>query len=385
MRAMILACVLLVVAGLQADELETIDGAKVTGKVEAISATGEVTGAGVEPGTKIDALRSIVRDVKPIQVKPKYVLETHGEGRLLVDAVSLANERFTVTLTGGKELVLPLDAVRCVRLEPELSMNSFKEALAHPSADNDRIFVKVDKQIDTFKGLITALDDTELTFEFDKETKKMPRERLHGIVLAQAGEPKNQPATVQLANGSRVVGKVASLAEDELQLELQGGAKASLSLDSVERIEFRSPRLTYLSDLDPVAVKEETIFTPSRPWQRDRSVSGKTLTLGNRSFARGLGVHAKSELTFEVPDGFDLFVVTVGIDAAAQGKGDCDFEVLGDNAKLWSQRIKGTDAPQAVRLELKGAKRLTLRVNTGADFDLGDHADWCDARFLKSK
>jgi hypothetical protein len=376
---------LLLATSLLADELETIDGAKVTGKLTGISATGDVTGEGIPPDTKFDSLRSIVRDVKAVQARPKYILETHGDGRLLIDSIALANDRFTVALSGGKEMVLPLDAVRCVRLEPDLAMASFKEALAHPVADRDRIFIKVEKQIDVVKGLILSLDDAELTVQFDKETRKIPRERLHGIVLAQAGDPKSQPATVQLANGSRVAGKVASLADGELQLELQGGAKALLSLESVERIDLRSTRVAYLSDLEPESVKEETIFTLARPWQRDRSVTGKTLTLGTRTFARGIGVHAKSELTFDVPEGFDLFVATVGIDAGAMGKGDCDFELLDGNRSLWQQRIKGSEAPQAVRVELKGVKRLTLLVNPGADFDLGDHADWCDARFLKSK
>lgn len=386
MRPTVLACLLLIVPTLlSADELETIDGVKLTGKLTGVSAAGDVTGEGIPPGTRFDTLRSIVRDVKGVQARPKFVLETHGDGRLLIDAIELANDRFTVTLSGGKEMVLPLDAVRCVRLEPELQMANFKEALAHPSAEFDRIFVKVDKQIDVVKGLILGLDDAELSFQFDKETRKLPRERLHGIVLAQAGDPKSQPAMVQLANGSRVAGKVTSLAEGELQMELQGGAKAALSLESVERIELRSPRLEYLSDLDPESVKEETIFTLARPWQRDRSVTGKTLTLGARAFARGLGVHSRSELTFEVPEGFDLFVATVGIDSGAGGKGDCEFELLDGNRSIWQKRIKGGDAPEAVRVELKGVKQLTLLVSPGADFDLGDHADWCDARFLKSK
>jgi hypothetical protein len=382
---MLLACLLLFPSLLAADELEAIDGARITGKVASISSSGEVTGEGIPAGTKLDTLQSIIRDVKGVQARPKYILETHGDGRLLVDAIALADDRFTVTLTGGKEMVLPLDAVRCVRLEPDLQMASFKEALAHPSAEFDRIFVKVDKQIDVVKGLILALDDSELTIQFNKQTRQLQREQVHGIVLAQAGEPKLQPASVQLANGSRIVGKVASLANGELQLELPGGAKASLSVESVERISLRSPRVAWLSDLEPASVKEETILTLARPWQRDRSVTGKTLTLGTKAFSRGLGVHSRSELTYEVPDGFDLFVVTVGIDASAGGKGDCQFELLDGNRSLWQQRIKGSDPGQSVSVELKGVKQLTLLVDPGSDFDLGDHADWCDARFLKSK
>lgn len=386
MRWMILASIVFLSSGrLIADEFETIDGARVTGTLESISASGEVAGSGIPAETRLDSLRTIIRDVKPAPAKAKYVLETHGDGRLLVDSVTLADDRFAIVLSGGKEMVLPLDAVRSLRFEPDLNMNSFKEALAHPSPDVDRIFVKVDKQIDAIKGLIVGLDDKELSFEFEKQTRKLPRERLHGIVLAQAGEAKTQPATVQLVNGSRVAGKVAALKDGELQLELPGGAKAELPFDSVERIDLRSQRVSYLSDSDPLTVREETILTAARPWQRDRSVTGKALTLGNRAYSRGIGVHAKSDLVFEVPAGFDLFVATAGIDAGAQGKGDCELEVLGDNRSLWSQRIKGIDAPQPIRVELQGIKRLTLRVNAGADFDLGDHADWCDARFLKSK
>jgi len=126
--------VVLVAANLAADELETIDGARFTGKLEGISGSGEVTGAGIPAGARLDSLRSIARDVKVAPVKPKFILETHGDGRLLVNSVSLSNDRFTVALAGGKEMELPLDAVRCVRLEPDLSMASFKEALSHPAA-----------------------------------------------------------------------------------------------------------------------------------------------------------------------------------------------------------------------------------------------------------
>ena len=88
---------------------------------------------------------------------------------------------------------------------------------------------------------------------------------------------------------------------------------------------------------------------------------------------------------FEVPEGFDLFAAVVGIDAAAGSKGDCEMEILAGDRSLWKSRIKGPDQPQEVKVELGGVKQITLRVEPGADFDFGDHADWCDARFLKSK
>lgn len=366
------------------DELESIDGDRFTGTLQAISATGELSGHGIPAGTRLDSLRSVTRDVKSSEAKAKVVVATLGNGRLLADAVTLADDQFTITLSGGNTVSLSLDAVRCLRLEPDSSsVDTFREALAKPSADQDKIFVKVEKRVDTINGLIVGLDEKELTFEFEGEERKLPRERLYGIVLAQAGKPQSPSAVVQLNNGSRLAGNVVGLDQGQLQLEVLGGTQASLSFDLVARIDVYSSRLAYLSEMEPVEVREEPVLTLAKPWQRDRSVAGKTLTLGGKTFSRGLGVHAKSELVYELPDGFDTFVATVGIDAETQGRGDCEVAVLGDDRPLWKQRVKGNDAPQQVQVSLRGVKRLTLQVLPGADFDLGDHVDWCDARLLK--
>ncbi len=365
------------------EELETIDGTRFTATLQSINSAGDLMGPGIEAGMKLDNLRTIVREVKSNPAKSRYVLETHGSGRLLANEVLLQNDKFTVSLAGGKEMVLPLEAARCLRLEPDLDFSSFNEALAKPSAAQDKIFVKVEKQIDAIAGLVLELTATELTFERDGTEHKLPRDRVHGIVLAQAGEPKLSSATVQLTNGSRLAARITGLQEGELQLELQGGAKAALPFNSVDRIDLRSSRMSYLSDLDPVTVTEAPILGADFPWRRDRSASGKPLTLGTREFSRGIGVHANSELEFEIPTGFTSFVVTVGIDAAGQARGDCEVEILGDDRSLWSQRVRGTEEAKLVQVDLKGARRLMLRVKGGEDYDFGDHVDWADARFLK--
>jgi hypothetical protein len=365
------------------DEFETIDGDRFTGTLQAISSSGELSGSNIPAHTLLDSLRSVVRDVQSSPTKAKVIVETQGGGRLLADAVALSDDKFTITLAGSKAVTLSLDAVRSVRLEPDAKLDAFQAALAQPSADQDKIFVKVEQRVDTINGLIVELNDKELTFEFEGEERKLPRERLHGIVLAQATKPPSPSAMVQLTNGSRLAGKVTGLEQGQLQVEVVGGTTAALSLDSVARIDLRSSRLAYLSDLEPATVREEAVLTLPKPWQRDRSVGGKTLTVGGKTFTRGIGVHAQSELTYEVPDGFDTFVATVGIDAETQGRGDCEVAVLGDDRALWNQRIKATEAPQQVQVSLRGVKRLTLRVLPGADFDLGDHLDWCDARLLK--
>jgi hypothetical protein len=107
--------------------------------------------------------------------------------------------------------------------------------------------------------------------------------------------------------------------------------------------------------------------------------------LGARTFEKGLGVHARSSLTFAADKKWDSFAATVGLDAEAHGKGDCIFVVLADGEPLLTRRMKGTDPPKEIQLAITGREKVTLMVEPGEGLDLADHADWCEARFIKQK
>jgi hypothetical protein len=153
--------------------------------------------------------------------------------------------------------------------------------------------------------------------------------------------------------------------------------------DFVVCVSVRSDRLVYLSDLTPVEVEEESIVAFPRAWQRDRSVGGRALKLGERVFSKGIGVQARSRLVFRTNAEFELMTATVGIDAETSGRGDCIFIVLGDGQELFRKRLKGSDPPHDLRVDIEGVREMTLLVEPGEDLDFGDHADWCDACFIR--
>jgi hypothetical protein len=151
-----------------------------------------------------------------------------------------------------------------------------------------------------------------------------------------------------------------------------------------------SDRLLWLSDLEPTEAIEQPLAAAHFPWKRDRSVGGNAIRLasealptGELEFDRGLGVHASSRLTFEIPSGFNRFAATVGMDAETQGRGDCEVVVKGDGVVLWSQRVRGGEPPEKIDLEIGGMRELSLIVEPGELLDLGDHIDWANARMLR--
>ena len=354
-------------------------------------AAGVLTADGVPAETSIDDLQLIQVTPAPLLPppeveKPTVVVDLVGGGRIGAKQVTIADEHCTIAWSAGDPLKVPIDAIRAVRLQPAVESDEFSKSLAAPAADVDRIFVKIDGKIDSVTGLVNKLTETEISLELDGQIRNLPRERVLGVVVALAAPETRLPrCTFYLSAGSTLGGDLVSLQGNKAQIQVAGNSQVVLPWDKVQRVVVRSSRILYLSDLKPSGVRQQAFVTLVRPWQRDRSVTGKPLTLGARTFEKGIGVQSLSELTFDVPDDFDHFAATIGIDADAAGKGDCQFEVLIDGQRLFSERVRGTDPPREVRIPLQRARQITLVVLPGADLDLADHADWADVRLLKDK
>ncbi len=111
-----------------------------------------------------------------------------------------------------------------------------------------------------------------------------------------------------------------------------------------------------------------------------RSIEGKPLTLGGKTFDHGIGAHAASRLNLKL-QGATAFDATVGVDDETAGKGSVEFIVRVDDVVKWrSGVLRGGEAPKAVHVDLTGAKGLALIATDGGDGSGYDHADWADAR-----
>ncbi len=123
------------------------------------------------------------------------------------------------------------------------------------------------------------------------------------------------------------------------------------------------------------------------PLERDRSngdkgaTDGVTLKVDGHAYARGLGVHAASEVKVALDGRFDVFKAIVGVDDAVGNSGTVVFEVWIDGAmKFQSPVMRGNMPGLAVEVPTKNGRELKLIV-TNADGSISyDHADWADAR-----
>ena len=370
------------------EEKETLfllDDEQISAVVARIDSDGVITGSGVPEGLTLDWLRRIERPVEVVERPDRAVVTIHlaGGGRISAQWFSLAKERCLVEWRFGKDLDLPIDAIRSVVLEAGDVPQNVRDAIDAPSAEFDRIFIKTDEGLQGVPGLLVEVGKESFVFEWNDDRRTLPRDRLYAVVLAKLQSDSTSPCRVRLRDGSTLPGAIEQLADGVLTMRLGPASKVDFSWSAVHAVDVRSSRMTYLSDLDPTDVEEQPVVTFGWNWQRDASVQGRPLTLGERQFAKGIGVHANSQLTFDADEEYHELLAIVGIDSETEGRGDCVFEVLGDGRSLWTQRVKGNDPPRPLRVDISGVRRVTLAVHAGADLDLADHADWCDVRFIK--
>ena len=143
---------------------------------------------------------------------------------------------------------------------------------------------------------------------------------------------------------------------------------------------WSGPRVQ-LSALQPVS--EEYSFVPLRT---DSAYSGEPIRFRGREYRHGLGMHARSAVTYAVPPDAIAFQSVAGLtDSVNHCRiASAVFEVRdSDGAALFRTPVlRSTDLPVAVHVDLRGHAAITLAVEDAGDGRDCDHGAWGDAVFL---
>jgi MYXO-CTERM domain-containing protein len=109
---------------------------------------------------------------------------------------------------------------------------------------------------------------------------------------------------------------------------------------------------------------------------------GHTITLDRIAYPRGIGVHAPSDIRYNLSDACTgHFIADVGVDDSVGDQGSVVFQVFLDGVKAFDSGImRGDDNRQPVNISLAGKNSLRLVVTDGGDGNTFDVANWGGAR-----
>jgi hypothetical protein len=126
----------------------------------------------------------------------------------------------------------------------------------------------------------------------------------------------------------------------------------------------------------------------------DAAGDGGPITLDGTRYRKGLGVHARSSVTYDLDGKCSRLQATAGIDDEVDERGtggSVVFQVIADGEEIldsgvrygvqWSQStLKTTAGSLDVDLDVRGVGSLELRAEPWYDGSESDHADWAQAR-----
>lgn len=151
------------------------------------------------------------------------------------------------------------------------------------------------------------------------------------------------------------------------------------------------PEGTYL---DTPAVPMTKVINPIGPVEyelsngSDGQYDGQMLSLRGKQFMRGFGVHANSELDFDLTGGnYSRFRATVGVDDEVNGLGSVIFKIYVNKEaapRFVSPILTGESAALPIDVDISGATLLRLVVSDAGNDNDFDHADWALPRLIKA-
>lgn len=291
----------------------------------------------------------------------------------------------------------PIENLKGFRLrEAHVADDLFENDLKGPPPLHDRVYVRRQGNLLPVEGVFQSLDEEYLTLEYEGQPRKLKRQSVLGVIfspIASLAVEGDLPAVVELAGEGRFPaywkGIRGERSKREVLFRFRGAAPdalVSVPVSRIRRVKFSSDRVVFLSTVEPVHVEEIPLLGTKSPfpWRKNQAAAGGPLVLGGRVYRKGIGVHSRSILEYDLRGRYKSFAAVIGLDdSAAEGAG-VKFHVLADGKEIFQKEALFGGKAESVLLPVEGVQRLRLEVDYGEDgTDFGDHADWADARVTK--
>lgn len=373
--------------------LKTVDGASRSVELRS-AANGELVFTGKDGDVKV-AADEMVAWGAPLEATGAQTLLS--DGSVLVGTMSaIDGERLTVVSPTLGSVTVPLTQLVAYVTRPPTDpwrRDAMLAELSSATGESDRLLLA---NGDELSGTLVSSDGASLRLESTIGAAKgnevqTPVESVAALVFNPAlrAKPRTAPPRtwVGLEDGSLLLLRGLTFDAGRWQLTTAEGATWEATARSQSPVRFVQPldgQARYLSDLEPDAYKHIPYLSREWPYRLDRTVSGARLRAGGRLYAKGIGMHSASRLTFPVGGEYRRFEAELAVDDETAGGGSVVFRVFADaTEKYRSPIIRGGEPPVPISVDISGAQRVSLVVDHADRGDQLDRADWLEARVVK--
>jgi len=290
-------------------------------------------------------------------------------------------------------LSVPMTAVHSLRFTPpNAKFDPLWEQLLEKGTKSDMIVLQKAEVLDHLDGVVGAIDEQTIKFLLDGDEIPVKREKAFGIIYARKPYNGKLTARVQFANGDSIAAKSVTSNGDEWKVTSLVGQTWTLAASDISLVDYSLGKVVYLSTMEPRNVK----YTPFIQFdgqtefywkfRRDRSLEGKPLRLGQKTYSRGLAIHSKTELRYRLGGEYRRFQALLGIDDEITNTnwGATAVRIVGDRRELYAGECRPRQSPIPLDLDVSDVVELDIIVDFGPDkSDISDRIHLADARLVK--
>lgn len=379
----------------RAAEVQTLSGKTYKGDLKSLAADKVVikTEAGDEAIPTADLL-SIDLSASTGPREAYSEVELSDGSVLACTAFAFKGDQAELTLVGGLAVKAPLAAVATVLKDAHDPATKHEWVqLLRKRGQYDMLVVRTEGKLDSLDGTFGVGTPAGDAIEFalaSSDQKITPKlSRVQGIVFVRKPDPNAPPAYCKVVDqvGNVFVAKEVNLDGEAVKLTtVSGGAASYNSIKKLARLDFSKGKLTYLSDLEPIEKEHSSTEVLVFPYRRDHNIFGGELRLREKPYAKGLALHSRTALVYDIGGDYKEFRCVLGVDEAVRTESGPPVRLLvtieGDGRELFKGEVKSKDEPRAIAVDVQRVRRLRI-VASASNFDTGQQVDLCDARVSK--
>jgi hypothetical protein len=375
---------------LRADEVRTLSNKTITGTV--VEVTDKEVAVKTEGGMVVktpldDVLALDLRPVKGVPEGTKYTDVRLLDNTLLhCSKVAFKGKQVELTLLSGQQVRVPLDyLVSVLKDAQDPQIHKGWEGILSQESKRDRIVILKNEELNPLEGTFGDVDPTGEKIQFRREggaILAVPLSRLQGLIFFRTEAPAKSPACeVVDVQGNALAASAAKLSGNTFKITTVGGIEISYDQSLIARFDYNMGKLTYLSDLTPSKVVEKSGVGLPIAVRKDKNLDGEPIILGDRTFPKGLSMHAYTQLEYNLGGKYKEFKTYLGVDPRVGAESKARVTIEADNKELFSQEITTATPLNPISLVLpKKAGRLRITVSSSNILDLHDHVTLADAK-----
>jgi hypothetical protein len=384
-------------------QVSTLAGDQHQGALEAFSEKAVTVKANDQsvsiPIAEVLAIRSTAA-LKPVATESLIDVRLVDGSRIRAKDLAATGTAATINHPELGDVRIPLSNIASVRLVPaDSKVDADWNQLLDRNLKKDVLAVRKGDVLDHLDGVIGSISDAKIQFQMDGDDIEVKREKVFGLIYSKReSSAKKAMAQLDLVSGDRLALKQISWTGSSWKAKLVTGIDFEIKPELFQALDYTLGKVTYLSDLEPRTVKHVPYFDlPAsyvvNEYRRDKNFDGGRISLGEKSYPKGLGLHSQTLLKYRLGGDYRRFQAIMGIGDEVPF-GDVDVVIKGDDKILFKGSAKATESgekgairravPQQLDLDVAGAVELEIFVDFGSDKrDIGDRLYLANARVVK--